>query len=98
MQQVTENQGFEKENENNPKINFHKIVLLFSGYLYSYPFLSENTSIHTDNNYVRPLYKQILNIEHPTMAFVGIPYGGPHNMMAEIQVNITFISEYQRNK
>lgn len=34
--------------------------------------LDANTGIYVDDNYVQPLYKQILNIEHPTMAFIGI--------------------------
>ncbi|XP_031619213.1 senecionine N-oxygenase-like [Contarinia nasturtii] len=62
------------------------VIIYATGYLYAYPFLSKKTGIHTENNYVRPLYKQIINIEHPTMAFIGVPYGGPHNMMAEMQV------------
>ncbi|XP_031619198.1 dimethylaniline monooxygenase [N-oxide-forming] 3-like [Contarinia nasturtii] len=61
------------------------VIIYATGYLYAYPFLNESSSIHTENNYVRPLYKQIINIEHPTMAFIGIPSGGMHNVMVDLQ-------------
>lgn len=35
--------------------------------------LSVDSGIHVEENYVQPLYKHIINIEHPTMAFIGIP-------------------------
>ncbi|XP_031630089.1 senecionine N-oxygenase-like [Contarinia nasturtii] len=51
-------------------------VIYGTGYKYRYPFLDDDSGIHVDNNkkYVQPLYKQIINIEHPSMAFIGIPY------------------------
>ncbi|CAL1685616.1 unnamed protein product [Lasius platythorax] len=49
-------------------------VLIFcTGYKYSFPFLNENCGIRIDNNYVTPLYKHLINIEHPSMCIVGIP-------------------------
>lgn len=60
----------------------------FSGYQYSYPFLGNDTGIKIDDNYVHPLYKQILNIERPSMAFIGIPTIAVHNRMYDLQVNI----------
>lgn len=53
-------------------IRFHNTEL-FTGYSYSYPFLSVESGIHVDDNFVQPLFKHIFNIEHPTMAFIGIP-------------------------
>lgn len=44
-----------------------------TGYKYSFPFLNENCGIRIDDNYVSPLYKHLVNIEHPTMCIVGIP-------------------------
>ncbi|EZA52799.1 hypothetical protein DMN91_008805 [Ooceraea biroi] len=44
-----------------------------TGYKYSFPFLDENCGIHVDDNYVSPLYKHLVNIEHSTMCIVGIP-------------------------
>lgn len=48
-------------------------IILCTGYLYSYPFLSKNCKIEVVDNYVKHLYKEIINVEHPTMAFLGIP-------------------------
>lgn len=57
----------------------------FSGYKYSYPFLSGSTGIEVDDNYVSPLFQQILNIRHPTMAFIGIPVPS-NNYLIDLQV------------
>lgn len=43
-----------------------------SGYEYSYPFLGEGVGITVKDYSVEPLYKHILNIKHPTMAFIGV--------------------------
>lgn len=70
------------------KTLFHVILL---GYKYSYPFLSVDSGIHIDDNFVQPLYKQIFNIEHPTMAFIGIPSSAPNFGMFDLQVNIELL-------
>nr|XP_012224297.1 PREDICTED: flavin-containing monooxygenase FMO GS-OX-like 2 [Linepithema humile] len=49
------------------------VFLFCTGYKYSFPFLDENCGIRVDNNYVIPLYKHLINIEHPSMCIVGIP-------------------------
>lgn len=49
-------------------------IIYGTGYNFSFPFLSVDTGITVDDNFVQPLYKQIINIEHPTMAFIGIPF------------------------
>ncbi|XP_031629554.1 senecionine N-oxygenase-like [Contarinia nasturtii] len=49
------------------------VVICVTGFNYSYPFLDSDAGIYVDENYVQPLYKQILNIEHPTMALIGVP-------------------------
>ncbi|XP_031621692.1 dimethylaniline monooxygenase [N-oxide-forming] 3-like isoform X2 [Contarinia nasturtii] len=46
-------------------------IIFATGFDYSYPFLDESTGIHVKDNYIEPLYKHIINIEHPTMAFIG---------------------------
>lgn len=43
------------------------------GYNYSFAFLSTDCGIHVDRKSIQPLYRQILNIKYPTMAFIGIP-------------------------
>jgi len=70
------------------------IVIFATGYKYSFPFLSVDTGITVDDNFVQPLYKQIINIEHPTMAFIGIPFHSPNSHMYDLQVRfaLKFIS------
>lgn len=62
------------------------VVIFATGYDFKFPFLSVDTGIHVDNNYVEPLYKQIFNIEHPTMAFIGVPFTAGTNRMMDLQV------------
>ncbi|KAK2578811.1 hypothetical protein KPH14_012030 [Odynerus spinipes] len=49
------------------------VFLYCTGYRYSFPFLDESCGVKVDDNYVTPLYKHLINIEHQTMAIVGIP-------------------------
>lgn len=48
----------------------HQLISI--GYRYSFPFLSDDSGIHIEDNFVQPLYKHIINIEHPTMVFIGL--------------------------
>lgn len=58
-----------------------------SGYNFQYPFLRADSGIRIDDNYVYPLYKQILNIKYPnSMAFIGIPQAAAYNRMFDLQV------------
>lgn len=78
---------FEKRMNSKPVIQFLIIFEFFIGYKYSYPFLSVDSGIHIEDNFVQPLYKQILNIEHPSLAFIGIPSSAPNFHMFDLQVN-----------
>lgn len=49
-------------------------ILYCTGFNYSYPFLTTDSGIVVDDNYVSPLYKQLININHTTMAFIGLHY------------------------
>ncbi|KAL2712968.1 flavin-containing monooxygenase FMO GS-OX-like 2 [Vespula squamosa] len=49
------------------------VFLYCTGYQYSFPFLDESCDVRVDDNYVTPLYKHLINIEHQTMAIIGIP-------------------------
>ncbi|XP_031638724.1 senecionine N-oxygenase-like [Contarinia nasturtii] len=49
-------------------------VIFATGYNFTYPFLSVDTGVQVDENCVSPLYKQIFNIEYPTMVFIGVPF------------------------
>nr|XP_033324761.1 flavin-containing monooxygenase FMO GS-OX-like 2 isoform X1 [Megalopta genalis] len=44
-----------------------------TGYKFTFPFLDETSGIRVDDNHVAPLYKHLINIDHPTMCIVGIP-------------------------
>ncbi|KAF5274057.1 hypothetical protein FQR65_LT04455 [Abscondita terminalis] len=62
------------------------VVIYSTGYEYKFPFLSKNCGIKTMNNWVQPLYKHIVNIQHPTMVFIGIPYLSTVFLISELQV------------
>lgn len=47
-------------------------VIFATVFLHEYPFLSENCGIHVLENRVVPLFKQIVNVQHPSMFFVGV--------------------------
>ncbi|XP_022920139.1 uncharacterized protein [Onthophagus taurus] len=46
-------------------------IILCTGYYYNYSFLDKSCGI-TDGNFVQPLYKHVININNPTMAFIGV--------------------------
>jgi len=48
-------------------------VILATGYHYDFPFLSDECDIFVEKNQVQPLYKHFLNIEHNSMALIGMP-------------------------
>lgn len=50
-----------------------KYIGYFIGYQYKYPFLSSDCGIEVVNNWIRYLYKHMINVKHPTMAFLGVP-------------------------
>lgn len=64
--------------------NFNAIVFC-TGYKYTFPFLSVDCAVSVDNNYVRPLFKHVLNINHPTMGFIGLPFQVCASQMFDLQ-------------
>ncbi|XP_014253938.1 flavin-containing monooxygenase FMO GS-OX1-like isoform X4 [Cimex lectularius] len=60
-------------------------------YRYIFPFLDESCGIQVDDDYVYPLYKHMINIIHPTMAFIGIPHRAMIFLMLELQAK-SFVS------
>ncbi len=50
------------------------VIILATGYLYSFPFLSMDCGITIDDNFIRPLFKHCININYPSMAFIGMPF------------------------
>jgi dimethylaniline monooxygenase (N-oxide forming) len=61
-------------------------IIHCTGYLYSYPFLSSDCGIHVTDNFVQPLWKQCINIRHPTMAIIGIPFNICPSHLSDLQV------------
>lgn len=62
------------------------IGLTHVGYKYKYPFLSPECGVRVEDNHVQPLFKHFLNIEHPTMYFIGIPTNTTGFCMFDLQV------------
>lgn len=63
-------------------------ILFCTGYNFKYPFFDESVGIAVDDNYVKPLYKYMFNIEHPSMSFIGVPSGLPPFLIIHTQVII----------
>lgn len=50
-------------------------VIVCTGYKYTYPFLSVDGGLCVEQSvYVRPLFKECINIEQPTMFVLGVPF------------------------
>ncbi|KAK5649049.1 hypothetical protein RI129_003941 [Pyrocoelia pectoralis] len=64
-------------------------VLYCTGFQYLCPFVNEKCGLTMDNNWIRPLYKQIINIDHPTMHFIGLPYIGCGIPLFDLQVQFS---------
>ncbi|XP_059051569.1 senecionine N-oxygenase isoform X2 [Achroia grisella] len=62
------------------------VVFLCTGYLYNFPFLHESCGIVVEDNCVEPLYKHLVNINHPSMCFIGVPYYVCAFSMFDLQV------------
>ncbi|XP_012261654.2 flavin-containing monooxygenase FMO GS-OX-like 4 [Athalia rosae] len=62
------------------------VFIYCTGYNYSFPFLHESCGVSVDENYVHPLYRHLINAEHPTMCFVGIPAAVVPFPMFDVQV------------
>ena len=58
-------------------------IVLATGYLYSYPFLTEDSGIKTEQGRrVTYLYKHTFNVSHPSMAVVGVNSGLFHSQLS----------------
>ena len=49
------------------------VILLATGYSYSFPFLTGECGVDVSSRRLGPLYKHLVNINHPSMCFVGVP-------------------------
>ena len=74
---VRQTLGVESLSENSAKMKDGgecgiDVVLLCTGYRFSFPFLSEDCHLKIEEERVMPLYKHIIHTEFPSLAFIGI--------------------------
>jgi len=67
-------------------------IIFCTGYQYAFPFLSVDCGVFQEENYVQPLYKHCVNINDPSMAFIGIPFYVCAFQMMDLQVR--FVIKY----
>lgn len=60
-------------------------VIYCTGYEYTFPFLSVDCGISTCDNFVKPLYKHCLNINRPSMGFIGLSNLACPNQLFSLQ-------------
>ncbi|KAL1397378.1 hypothetical protein pipiens_009808 [Culex pipiens pipiens] len=61
------------------------VIIYCTGYRFTYPFLSVDCGITVEDNHVTPLYKHVININHPTMALIGVPFYCCPTQMMDLQ-------------
>lgn len=66
-------------------------LILCTGYLYDFPFLDDRSGIVFDKEKIYPLYKQLINVNHPSMAFVGFVANDDYARIYYRQVGVNFI-------
>lgn len=61
-------------------------IIYCTGYKNTFPFLSSDCGLCADGNYIKPLFKDVININYPTMAIIGLPNASTIAQMVDIQV------------
>lgn len=76
----------------------YSVIIYCTGYTYTFPFLSVDCGISCIDNFVCPLYKQCVNISHPSMGFIGLPNYICPNQIFDLQVRfcLTFTSKREK--
>lgn len=64
------------------------IIIICTGYKYSFPFLSAECGITVKDNFVQPLFKHLFNIHRPTMCFIGLPFRNFNYPLFDCQVQL----------
>lgn len=70
----------------NDLVGFYDAIIFCTGYKYKLSFLTDTCGIRTINNHVTSLYKHVLNIERPTMFFIGLTNVTIFTHLIELQV------------
>lgn len=70
------------------------VIMYCIGSNYAFPFLSVDCGISCIDNFINPLYKEVLNISYPSMGFIGIQKFVTPNQLFDLQVRfaLTFMS------
>jgi dimethylaniline monooxygenase (N-oxide forming) len=74
------------------------MIIYCTGYVYKFPFLSVDCGISTNEEYVKPLFKHCININRPTMAFIGLPNLICPNQLFDLQARFTLTFMMGRKK
>ncbi|XP_017090330.2 senecionine N-oxygenase [Drosophila bipectinata] len=69
-------------------------IFFCTGYKYSFPFLTANSGIYVEDNYVQDLYKQCINIMNPSISLIGLPFYVCAAQMMDLQAR--FILSYYK--
>ncbi|XP_064536619.1 senecionine N-oxygenase [Drosophila montana] len=64
-------------------------VVHCTGYQYSFPCLSTDVGVQVIDNFVQPLWKHCININNPTMSFIGLPFNVIPTHIFDMQVRFT---------
>lgn len=51
------------------------VFLFCTGYEVDLPFIDNNTGLTVHENFVHPLYRDIVNVKYPQIGFIGLPSG-----------------------
>ncbi|CAB3387241.1 Hypothetical predicted protein [Cloeon dipterum] len=65
-------------------------VIVCTGYHHDYPFLHESCEISTDGYGVEPLYKHLINIEHPSMCLPAINIAVAPLQCVDVQIRFFY--------
>lgn len=60
-------------------------IIYATGYQYSFPFLNEKCGIEIGDGNIQYLYKHCINIQHPRMAFIGMPFYALTTLLFDLQ-------------
>lgn len=60
-------------------------IIYCTGFKFTFPFLTTDSGITAEDNYVRPLFKHLISINHPTMAFIGLNYHVMVQLLMDLQ-------------
>ena len=63
-----------------------EVFIYCTGYEYAFPFLDEASGLKVGDNRVAPLYKHMVNVQHPSMALIGLPFNALFFSLFYVQV------------